>query len=401
MSTAPWINPGDGPAKSIFSAERTVENYKYLRSTLGARFIAQSNHAPRFVKHPVLTRWTNSGIGSHLQLNALAEDLRVVESAPGLPEVLEDLRNSSRCLATWHTIHAAALLARADGVQLNRFFPQTSESAPDFLIQTSAGQFACEAKLLAESDIAKQFSIYAKSLSDAIESSVLNANREYPQITLVLKDAELLPSAEQVLKLLEQGVAAFSGSPLAYRSSALNVFMETPSVNLEAFREVRAINILAKKSEREDIRVVSRGKEASRQLQSETTRTLPGLLILSVGDMHDPEFIEDLFSKRFAARQYSGISAAMLLRSGTHTHPPDAAPIDLLSIVRNPIVDRKLPNIPLHAIGLIGRLRDTLPKPNVPAYRYQMIKGRIKSIHENASLGFHDMRLLTPEMLAG
>ena len=394
------MNPGDGPAKSIFSADRTVENYKYLRSKLGARFIAQANHAPRFVKHPVLTRWTNSGIGSHLELNALAEDLRVVESAPGLQEVLQDFRNSARCLATWHTMHAAALLARADGVQLIRFFPQTSESAPDFLIQTSAGQFACEAKLLAESDIAKQFSIYAKSLSDAIELSILTADRQYPQITLILKDAEHLPPEQQVLSLLAQGVATFSGSKLEYRSSTLNIFMETPSIDLEAFREVRAINILAKKSEREDIRVVSRGREASRQLQSESTKTLPGLLILSVGDMHDPEFIEKLFANRFAVRQYSGISAAMLLRSGTHTQPPDAAPIDLLSIVRNPIAERKLPNTPLHSIGLIGRLRDTFLEPNVPAYRYQMIKGRVKSIQANAALGFQDMRLLTPEMLA-
>jgi hypothetical protein len=340
-------------------------------------------------------------VGSHLELNALAEDLRVIESAPGLPEVLEDFRNSDRCLATWHTIHAAALLARADGVQLIRFFPQTGDTAPDFLIQTSEGQFACEAKLLAESDIAKRFSIYAKLLSGAIKSSILRTDRACPQITLVLKDAERLPPEQQILPLLEQGVSTFSGSPLEYRSSTVNVFMETPSVDFEAFHEVRAINILAKKSEREDIRVVSRGKDASRQLQSESTKTVPGLLILSVGDMHDPEFIEELFAKRFAARQYSGISAAMLLRSGTHTHPPDAAPIDLLSIVRNPMAERKLPNSPLHPIGLMGRLRDTHPKPNVPAYRYQMIEGRIKSNQSNAMLGFNDMRLLTPEMLAG
>lgn len=394
------MNPGDGDVRSIFSAERTVENHKYLRARLGARFIAQANHAPRFVKHPVLTRWTNSGIGSHLELNALAEDLRVVESAPGLPEVLEDLRNAARCMATWHTIHSAALLSRADGVQLVRFFPQTEDSAPDFLIRTDSGEFACEAKLLDQSDIARQFSVYAKSLSDAIELAVFQEAKQYPQITLVLKDAEHLPQKQEILSLLKQGVASFSGPPLAYRSSTLNVFLEAPSVDFDTFTEVRAINVLAKKSDREDIRVVSRGKEASRQLRSEAAKGHPGLLILSVGDIHDPEFIEELFRNRFVARQYSGISAAMLLRSGTHTHPPEAAPIDLLSIVRNPMAERSLPNTPLHTIGLIGRLRDTLPKPNVPAYRFQMIKGTIKSIKANAEIGFQDLRLLTPEMLA-
>ena len=397
--TPPWLLPTQSAHPASFSNSRALQNLAFLKSTFGPKFLVGAKQAPRYVKNPILQKWINGGQGSYLELNALAEDLQVVQHAEGFNQVLCDLRDNSTCLSTWHTIHSAALLSRSEGVQLLRFFAQTDETVPDFLIEGPTGQFACEAKLLAASGIQQAFEAFANVLSERVLGELMIEPVDYPVLTVVIKEAETPPKIDEILPLLGVGLKQFNGPPLSFRSARINVFVEHPGTFVQGMAEVRAINILGKKSEKEDLRVHRRGQQASKQLQSPSSAELPGLLVLSIGDLQEPEFLEAMFRRRFSDGQYSGLSGALLIRSGTHSGPPVAAPLDLISIIKNPSSSRPLPHFMFQPVGLLGRLRDVTVAPHVPAYRHQLVQGKAKG-GADAMLGMPDLRLLTPQMLA-
>jgi hypothetical protein len=333
-------------------------------------------------------------------LNALAEDLRVLAGVDGLQQVLTDLRDVDRCNATWHTLHAAALFGRAEGATVQRFFPQTDESLPDFQVSTPLGSFACEAKALALSGTERDFGAYAEGLSHRIQHDLLSEEKTYPMVTIVAKDGASPPPPEQVIDAVRAGLKQYSGMPLSLRNKEWNAFLEPADGVANGFGQVRAINVLGKRSEKEDLRVHRHGKQASKQLSGTATNTMPGVLVLAIGDLQEPEFLEAMFRRRFAKGDYSGLSAAILLRSGTHAGPLVSAPVDLIAVVRNGKAALQMPAFSLHPVGLLGRLRDASPKPHVAAYRNQMIQGRAMSTGTNLMIGIRDLRWLTPEMLA-
>jgi hypothetical protein len=396
----PWLNPSKSPYALQFPVDQARRNFELLRQLLGPKFLSTVNQAPRYIRHPIIQKWISSSPDSYLHLNALAEDLRVVAEADGIQHVLADLRDVDRCNATWHALHVAALFGRAQGAKVDRFFPQTDESLPDFHVSTPVGSFACEAKALASSGTERAFGDYARQLSSRIEQVLMNEDQIYPVITVVVKDSESPPPPEQVISAIRIHLNQYDGSQVSFRSNGWNAFLDPVSRFAEGFSQVRAINVLGKRSEKEDLRVHRHGKQASKQLSGIATREVPGLLALAIGDLQEPEFLEAMFRRRFSAGDYSGLSAAVLIRSGTHTGPPTGAPLDLVAVIPNDEAALKMPPVRLQPVGLLGRLRDANPKPHVAAYRYQMIQGKVLSEGTNCMLGIPDLRWLTPDMLA-
>jgi len=400
MSTElpPWAQYRPTEVPTIFDAAQTVRNVEFLKKTLGPKFLIGARHAPKYIKHPVLQKWVTNGANAFLELNALAEDMRCLSDATGFEHVLRDLKERQTCLSTWHTLHSAALLARNPLSAVDRFFPQTDETLPDFLLRSPDGLVACEAKHLTKSRQEEAFTVFASDLSNQVKTKLLKEDTSYPTLTIVIKSAEMRPDIDFLLQAISTGLEKCKGTPVTFRHSQVNIFFEPPDASPDACQ--KTIYILGRKSDKEDLRVQKRGQQASTQLAVPEARDYPGLLILSVGHPQDPEFIETLFRNRFERGEYSGISAAMLIRSGTQLSPPQAAPADLISIIRNPRTSRPLPNLRLDPVGFIGRLRNKDQTPQVPAYRYQSKEIRFVAARGDQGIYIPDLRHLTPEMLS-
>lgn len=379
-----------------FQPDQARKNAEYLANTLGERFLAKVAAPVAHRAHPILQRWSTAGANAFLELNALAEDLRVLDGVEGIDSVLNDLRDSDRCLPAWHVLHAASLLGRGEEARVIKFFPQTHSSFPDFLVATEGVTLAVEAKLLMTSSNEANFTAFATALSDKL-ITCLQATATPTHAVVVVKDIDNLPEGSQVAELLRLAVASYHGSPIESRGQLFNLFVE-PSPGDEAASADQALTVLCPRSLKEDLRVQDRARDASKQLSVPDVGEDPTIFCLGLNRLQDAGFIAKLLATRFAAGRYRGISGAMLMRSGPHLGPASRGYIDQVRVLRNKMNNRVVPNIPLRSVGFMETLvADSLPVGAVPAYRY----GQYQATMRAGKTGVHVPNILdlTQELL--
>ena len=350
-------------------------------------------------RHPILQDWSRAGYDSFLWLNALADDLRVLEGVRGLDAVLKDLRNTKLYKPTRHVLHSAALFARAGNV-IERFYPQTSNALPDYEIVVDSKRVAVEAKILLRSDVEQRFGYYAEGFVKQLYSQVLTWDAVHPEVYVVVKDAHTLPSFEDIFSVIKAGIAQFNGKKLEFRSAQFNVFLSEPQRGFEAFLFCQ---VLCPRSPRENLRAESRGKDASKQLQSGLTANLPGIFHLEIDRHQDPQDIHDLFQKRFKQQQFRGIGGVILSRTNICYGPPVAMLVDALGIFQNPSAVRPVPvELSLRGINPLLDLSKltAFDKPKIPAYWHGDARAKLPPNPPNGlQLDLAIPSALTPEML--
>jgi hypothetical protein len=126
----PWTGWRQDDLPCRFSPKDATRNADFLKDMLGAAWLGKALQP--LSTHPLIGEWMANGVNGFLLLNALAEDARLLTSVPGFDQVLTDLKESARCLPSWHVIRAAAIFQRG-GTSVLRFYEQNGERAPDFL----------------------------------------------------------------------------------------------------------------------------------------------------------------------------------------------------------------------------------------------------------------------------
>jgi hypothetical protein len=380
-----------------FQPEQARANAKYLGQMLGEEFFVKSRHPLAEIGHPILKRWVTAGVGPFLELNLLAEDLKVVQDTPGIDGVLTDLRNASRCESTWHTIHSAALLGRGANDAVLEFYPQTDERLPDFLVRNEGETVAIEAKRLATSSIEERFNEYGLELVRLLVDQAKLAAAPL-EVIVVLADAEDLPNTLDLVKLLTDDISSFRGDAIQRRTGSFSVFFARPSGGPSASASY-GVQVLCPRSLKEDLRVENVGKKASKQLAVPKVTKYPTMLCLALTEMQNPPFVSRLFHKRFAMNQYSGLSSVLLIRSGHHFGSEMRGHLDQFLAVPNPKTAKPLPNLALSPFGYAGMIDENASDEGIPAYRVAEY-GATVSI-DRPGLFMPSFRRLTTDMLAG
>jgi len=363
----------------------------FLTEVLGESWIEKA--ASAHSNHPLGTEWATNGAGAFLQLNALADDIRLIQTAPGFNAVLDDLRDGKQCRAAWHTIRTAAMFARG-GAPVCEFFPQADVKVPDFVIRTSSRKINVEAKLLLGSDKEEEFTDFAFPLLDAILKQAMSSEAVHPPVMVVFRNAEQLPPARAVFDtvsaLLRDGNAPQSR---AVKSELFNVFVDPAPTTTGLYR---LCHLLCPRSENENLRVASRARAASHQLLSDMARKGPGIMWLGVTEHQDARSVYDLLMRKFRDAQYPGISAAILSLSGTHMEPPRRTVVDYLLTISNPRAKSTLPaRVPLKPLDLSPRLIDLQQTlRGVSAYRCAASEVRVRE--DTKGVFLPDIRRIDP-----
>ena len=376
LDVAPWTTWWQTDLPCRFSQTESCANSMFLTEVLGGSWIekAVTTHS----NHPVGTEWATNGAGAFLQLNALADDIRLIRTALGFNAVLDDLRDGKQCRAAWHVIRTAAMFARG-GAPVCEFFPQTDVKVPDYVIRASSRQINVEAKLLLSSDKEETFINFASPLLDTILKQSMSAEAVHPPVTVVFTNPEQLPPAGAVLDtvsaLLRDSNAARSR---VVKSELFNVFLEPAPATTGLYR---LCHLLCPRSENENLRVASRARAASHQLLSDMARKRPGIMWLGMTQHQDARSVYDLLMRKFRDAQYLGISIAILSLSGTHVERPRRTVVDYLLTISNPRAKFTLSaRVPLKPLDLSPRLIDfqkTLR--GVSAYRCAASEVRVQA----------------------
>jgi hypothetical protein len=376
---APWTKWWEDGLPCRFSPEDAKKNQAFLEDILGRDWLQRAVGSKG---HPLISEWTGNGAGAFLNLNALAEDIRLIAKVPHFDTVLEDLRDSRRYHSARHVMRVAAMFGRA-GVTVSKFYAQTASKIPDLALSFKSTAANVEAKLLTMSEVEETFSNYAKSLMEQIRLVVMADEKVHPVVKIIVKNAHSLP---EITALSEVIRVMLEGGRTELRSELYNVFVEAPPPTTSTL--YREVLILCPRSDKENIRVESRVKDASYQLASDTASESPGILWIGLNENQDPLAIRSRLIFNFERGKFPSISSVVLSRWGTYFQPPRRSTIDLWSNIKNEKCLRPLANpIPFRALDLAGSLDSFFQVDgSLPAYRAAAVETR-------ATPGFSGVRL--------
>lgn len=378
-----------------FDRLTTEKNNKCLIEVLGEEWLSK-RIKKKSVKNPLIQRWLNNGAKSFLELNALAEDIKLIRNIPGFETILNDLKVSDYCMATWHIIRTAAMFERAKKGIVTVFHPQTSQSIPDFSILINDKEYAVEGKLLVKSECEKTFSDYSSKLLKRINKKVYLDNQIYPQVLVVLKDFNSLPEIPDVTKSIIDGVKGYNGEAIKGSFEKFNIFIEPSKVTKKEFSTHKLINILCPRSEKENLRASERIKGASGQLKK-YLKDMSGIVCIGITQHQDPFCIREALIKRFENHQLRSISEVILIKTGVHFGSPKNSTLDIIGTVRNVNAIKEVPTkgVELKPIGLSDSF--IFNKDLISSYRAVEVEGKI--VDTNFELQMPDIRYLSSNHL--
>lgn len=387
-----WSQADEIPCR--FTQAECQMNSAFLLHLLGREWVEKA--CIPFSRHPLGAEWATNGSCAFLELNRLADDARLIRRVPGFDGLIGDLRDGQRCRAAWHVIRAAASFARG-GTPVLEFFAQGQAKIPDFAVGTLSRKINVEAKVLMSSDREEQFSAFATPLLDAIFKDALAAEAVHPPVTVVFRDSDSLPPAEAVLStisdLLTEGAATVRRTA---RAELFSVFVDPPPATTGLYQ---LCYLLCPRSEKENLRVQSRAREASHQLLSDMAQRRPGIMWLGLTQHQDAGFLHKLMNRRFNAGQYPGISGMVLSLSGTHLEPPRRTVVDYLLTFKKPRAKFTLPTpVPLKSPDLCGPLLALQASlSGISAYR--VAKSGVRISQEVRGVALPDIRRIDPTWL--
>jgi hypothetical protein len=266
-----------------FSVDRARENLEYLERALGQKFVATRWDARQ--THPLLNEWNTTGAGAFLQLNSMAEDLRLLEGKAGLAPVLNDLRDERQCLPTWHLLHTAALFERARPSSVLEFVTADGDEAPDLVVGIDGDRVPVEAKLLTQSEDELRFVAVARRIQQALVDDG-PAVPVQTAVYVILKQPVTTDISGEVIKAALEVVACYGQTAVCERRSFCNIFLE-PAQLVPGLSEYRIVYVFAPVPDSENMRVLARAKKASNQLRSLPSAVDSGILSVGLTDNHD------------------------------------------------------------------------------------------------------------------
>lgn len=395
-----WLKSVDALPGLQYTREQATANAELLCTALGAKWLRRGSEGPQRFSHLLLNAWASTSVRAFMQLNSLAEDLRVLSTADFLDVVVDDLKIEKECSAAWHALHAAALFGRTPGQKVVKFFPKNQTSAPDFLVQVGTGQLlAVEAKLLMQSEPELRFVTYGKGIQSLLFSRLLPLSRQHPFVTVVVKDPETLPRSDEVLANIEAALQQYRSSSVVKRSLSFNVFVDPTPLTATPFEAYRGLQVLAPRSPTENIRVLDRTKKAAKQLKALDNGRTPGIFCIGLTQHQDPHWLSTRLAERFGAGNYSGIASAILM-ARIDAGRPDEMLVDFAVPLHNPRARVSAPPFGLHSTGLFGQFSATAPKAiGVSAYQYSGVESRVGTSPGTGRLEVAAVGTLQPEML--
>lgn len=386
-----WSDWHEPHVHCVFSRERAAANLSFLRNTLTdvglpLEWPQQRGHFQQL--------WHTAGVDAFIQVNWLAEDIRLLHQKPGIPLLLRDLLDERLCESTWHTIHTAALFERARPGSVSQFIHAGASEAPDFVVEIEGKPTPVEAKLLTRSDDELRF----YDVATRVEEFVTKRMPAGTLVTIVLRaPVAKAYNSEAVLDFCSAIPTPPPGHAMIRRGPDCNLFVEhvaTPS----GLSDYRLLWVLAPAHPKENARVQERAKKASKQLRSYLPGCRSGVVAIGLTDYQDGHAVLDAIFERMRQGYLEGISAVLLVKRRTHSLASQQTTIDLLELRNNALASSPLTGeLAVKPFGSSGvEVID-----GVRAYRKGGGTARVVDPSKNLSMYMPNIRILTEDMLAG
>jgi hypothetical protein len=387
-----WYEWAQHDLPSFFSPARAKGNAEVLRQALTPRFIDRRSRT-----HPIHKLWDTTGPDSFLQLNSLAEDLRLLMGTQGAQSVIEHLRSMSMEQSARHTIRTAALFERARRGALICFLEAKNDTTPDYVVGVSGLKVPVEAKMVVTSTIDDVFQRSSQIAIERIRATLSGKPQSYTVVVVVRDATEDFDSQALAAKIggIPTSAGSFSSSLPGCKIWAQ--IQSTPP----GIAEHRSIQIYAPVHDKDHLRLKGPAKKASKQLRSVPGTEQAGILALGLAPQHEPEKVFAILDNEMIAGSYRGIAASLLIKSGTHIAQPRCTVIDLLEVRGNPQIPSPIAKATaIRSIDLSAKLTEAEPSGfSKPVYARAMALGRINDPRANAAISLPAIKRIANELL--
>jgi hypothetical protein len=217
----------------------------------------------------------------------------------------------------------------------------------------------------------------------------------HPPVTIVIKDIGTLPQPAEIIQTAAMLLHDSKSAPKEHRGAHFNLFLGEPPVGKRLFRHCF---VLCPRSGKENFRVATRIRKASRQLMSERVAGHPGIFWLGMTRFQNAQLIRSMLMRHFDEGKYPGVSQAFLIHSGIHLGTPRRTVIDYGARIVN--AKSRVPllsTFPVRPLDLLGDVL-ALPELGLPAYRVGAVETRVGP--DMPQLQLPDLRNLDQQDLA-
>jgi hypothetical protein len=388
-----WYEWAQHDLPSFFSPARAKDNADFLRQALTPRFIERRSRA-----HPLHKLWDTTGPDSFLQLNSLAEDLRLLVGKRGVQSVIEDFRAMSMEQSARHTIRTAALFERACSRALICFLDARNDTTPDYVVDVGGLKVPVEAKMVVTSTTDDAFQRSSQIAIDRIQAALSGRPQSYTVVVVVRDATEDIDTQALAAKI---GGLPISAGSFSSSLPGCKIWAQVQSA-LPGITEHRSIQIYAPVHDKDHLRLKGPAKKASKQLRSAPGTGQAGILALGLAPQHEPEKVFAILNNEMNAGGYRGIAASLLIKSGTHIGHPRCTVVDLLEVRGNPQIPSPIAKaIAIRSIDLSAKLSEAEPSGfSKPVYARAMALGRINEPSANATVSLPAIKRIANELLA-
>ncbi len=337
MEVPPWTLWWQDDLPCQFSTERARENAAFLGEILGADWIRRVTTHPGADHHPFALRWLTRGAGAFMEMNCLAEDIRVLDGIPGLDSVIANLRKTEEFLSSRLVVHVAAILERGRRGSVRRFPEAGSAPVPDILMEGQGGdEWPVEVKMMERSYVEEEILRFARAVAEEIQEAILRPADGDTLVEIVLKCPHHLPTRGEIVGAIADRMAKGASAPLRIHRERFNAcFRRIPGGDTARDR-AQGCYVLCPAPRKDTLRIEDRVKRAAAQIAASAGEGRSGLVCVGIEEGPSSTRMNRHLLRCFKAGKFANVQGVMFLHTGTQSAPPQRSVLDLFGLTPNP-----------------------------------------------------------------
>jgi hypothetical protein len=261
-----WFEDTASVEKTEFSVDQCREFAHGIKELFGTEWFSEQLKYPQHSSHPLVSKWGQTGVGSVTEFSTLFLDLKVLETCPGFPALLDNLRDAKKYAASVHEAHVGAFFKRGNvhGLALGQ---DVRDKKPDIKFDIGGRDFFAECKIFEESKVHSDFRDMAKRCCDRI-SDMMDERNVFCAVRIEFMKPFFNVSTERVMQTVMDFLPAYSGEDIVRSDNdfSIRIFKTPVFARGVEYKKAYMVHFISPIDPKEALRIRNTISKASKQL---------------------------------------------------------------------------------------------------------------------------------------
>jgi len=367
-----WFEDAKTIQETEFTVDQCREYAEQIRELFGTEWFNEQLKYPQASWHPIISKWGQIGVGSVLEFSTLYLDLKILEQSPGFQNLLDNLKDAKKYVASIHEAHVGAFFKRGNvhGLALGQ---DVRGKKPDIKFDIGGRDFFVECKTFEESKVHGDFRDLTKRCCERI-SAMMNERNVFCAVRIEFMKPFFNVSMERVMQTVMDSLAGYSGEEIVRSDNDFSIrIFKTPvyAKNVE-YKKAHMVHFISPIDPKEALRIRNTISKASRQLPDD------GNNMICLGLPHFAfvfldQIISTIVKREFKQGHSERIGAVLLNKRTISNIAGRFCHCDDLCLLENPNATNHISSEILHNVDPVGWIEILPQRTGVPFYEYAIM----------------------------